>query len=137
MSLHVFKSECDWVVAESPDDAWAAWREFTGESREDYEDEIEFEAEPDDNLLTIWNDDTDFNHCECRAKIEAHKATVDKQVKAIEAQPAVARAVLWGVEKSPPAHPNGHLVGCDVGQERKTCGQWAAEGRGFLCSTEY
>jgi len=139
LELHVFSSECDWVVAENPDDAWAVWCESTGESRLDYEEDFDFALEPDDKVLTIWDEDAGFDHCDCKAKLDAHKADVAKKIAAIEAQPAVARAMLWAaVPKHPRTHPNGHLLECDVGCERKTCGQWAKQsGRGFLCSTEY
>ena len=139
MTLHVFTGECDKVVAESPDDAWVVWCEATGESRCDYEDDFEFEVEPDDKLLTIWSDDTAFDQCECVAKIAAHEATVAKQVKLIEAQPKAARPAMWtAVAKMLPTYPNGHLMDCAKGFERKTCEQWATDqGRGFLCSTEY
>jgi len=51
--LHVFESECDWIVAKSVDDAWDIWCEMTGEKREDYKDEQEFEQIPDDRWLTF------------------------------------------------------------------------------------
>ena len=136
-ALHVFSGECDKVVAESPEDAWVVWCESTGEDRGDYD--FDFELEPDDKPLTIWSDDASFDRCECAAKIAAHKEKVSKQVKLIEAQPKAARVAMWAsLAKMPATHPNGHLVGCAQGSERKTCGQWAIEcGRGFLCSTEY
>lgn len=35
--LHVFEGDDEWFVAYDAEDAWAAWAEFCGEKREDYD----------------------------------------------------------------------------------------------------
>lgn len=58
MTLHVFQSECDWVVAESLDDAFKVMLEHTGETRKDLEeyDADYFEQLADDHKVSIIDD---------------------------------------------------------------------------------
>lgn len=51
--LHVFSDEFDRVVAYDVDDAWTVWCEFTGGSREDYDDNA-FAKREDEKALKIW-----------------------------------------------------------------------------------
>jgi hypothetical protein len=138
MTLHVYKNDCDWVVATSPEDAWDEWCAYTGERKEDYAQWDEFEQEPDDKPLVIWAD-VDFENCDCKAKLAAYQAATQKKIDLINKQPEVIRpAMLAGLPKAPPTHPNGHLEACGVGATTKTCMEWIqVNGRGFLCSTEF
>jgi hypothetical protein len=55
--LHVYCfDDCEWVVAESIDDAWAVWSESIGQKREDWPDGA-WEQEPDDKSMRIIVDD--------------------------------------------------------------------------------
>lgn len=137
--MHVWRGDCDWVVAASEDDAWNAWCEYTGEDRADYEDDWIWRLEPDDAPLTIWNDLHDLAACGCKARRDRYRAQVESHTNLLAKLPEVARNVLARAFPKPPrAHPNGHLVGCSVGADTMTCGEWAKHnGRGFLCSTEW
>ncbi len=137
--LSVFRGECDWVVAKSEDDAWAAWEEATGESRGDYPGDS-FVPEPDDKLLTLWRDIPPGDKCDCRQKIQDRQDKIDgERATIMKMPPSDARDELFkGVSNQLDVHPNGHVVGCDVGEDRLTCAEWAKKnGRGFLGSTEY
>ena len=138
MGLRVFHGECDWVVAESTEDAWKVWCESTGEKREDYEDVFDWTAEPDDQMMTIWNDEG-FDRCDCRQVLEAHRKAEERKLALIDMQPEQVRPMLRAkLPKGPRVHPNGHLLTCTVGCDRMTFGQWAeSNGRGFLASTEF
>ena len=55
--LHVFCNGTDKVIATDIEDAWAAWCETTGESREAYSGETwAWEQMPDDASLPIMRD---------------------------------------------------------------------------------
>ena len=62
MTLHVFQSECDWVVAESVDDAYKVYQEHTGMSRAEVDeyicdgDDYYFEQLSDEHELPIIDD---------------------------------------------------------------------------------
>ncbi len=58
MTLHVFQSECDWVVAKSVDDAYKVMMETTGMSREELDEYVGdyFEQLPDEHELPIIDD---------------------------------------------------------------------------------
>jgi hypothetical protein len=138
MQLHVYKSDCDWVVATSVQDAWDTWCTHTGESKADYDEYDDFVQEPDDKPLTIWGD-VGFENCDCKATLAAYQADTQKKIDMINKQPEIARAPMFAaLPKAPPTHPNGHLESCDLGATTKTCAEWVAEnGPGFLASTEY
>ena len=55
--LKLFHNDCDWVVAESPEDAMGVWAKSIGDVREDYPD-MEWEPWGDDRPLTIDDDGT-------------------------------------------------------------------------------
>jgi hypothetical protein len=55
--LHVFTNDTDHVVARSIEDAWDVWCTSNGEERKDYEGEWTWEQEPDDKVLSVWEDD--------------------------------------------------------------------------------
>lgn len=140
--LHVFLlDDTDSVVARSVDDAWDVWCATIGEKREDYDDKDHvWEQKPDDEGLSIWGDDPDWEHadCDCKAKLAEHAAESERQRAMLDKLPDPARAELaMAIRKHPPLYPNGHIVGCRCGAKKKTCGEWAKGGRGFLCSTEY
>ena len=140
MELRVyFDGECDWVIAESEEDAWKVWCESNGESREDYEEDKRWEALSDEHQLTIWDDDAGFGGCNCRETIQKHREDERKQIALIEMQaPPIRGHLLANLPKPPKTHPNGHLVTCNAGHKRHTCAEWVKiEGRGFLCSTEF
>jgi hypothetical protein len=138
MSLRVFHNGCDWVVALDAEDAWNVWCEASGESRDDYKDDMEWGAEPDDKPLTIWHD-RPTGPCGCKAEIDAFEQDRERKLAQLDKLPAVARErLIGGLPKPPKTRPNGHLLDCKVGATTKTCGQWAqSDGRGFLCSTEW
>ncbi len=56
--LHVFKNDCDWVIAASEADAVEVWCEAMGERLDDYADDenLGFKRIDDDKDLTIWCD---------------------------------------------------------------------------------
>jgi hypothetical protein len=58
MALHVYANDCDWVVAESIDDAWSIYGEMMGstpeQARRDYEDDDPLELLPDDKVIALW-----------------------------------------------------------------------------------
>ena len=129
----------DKVVARDANDAWAVWEESTGERRKDYENDFDWEPVPALKLLTIWEDGTPFDRCNCRALKRAHEEKKQETERIIERLPAVARGGYWKAIQAPLAvHPNGHLIGCRLGATTLPAAAWAAcSGRGFLCSTEY
>jgi hypothetical protein len=144
--LHIFQNDCDWVVAESIDDAWAVWCETTGEKREDYDDDRHFWTQlPDDQPLRIWHEDNDPAECGCKALFEQDERERRKPVedwcalkKLIESQGGTMTVPFPSrVETGRRFDPNGHESNCPKGFDSKTCAEWAAEGRRFLCSTEY
>jgi hypothetical protein len=51
--LHVFKSECDWYVAESLDEAWTMLVAQMGEPREELEKFDDIAQLPDDKPIRI------------------------------------------------------------------------------------
>jgi hypothetical protein len=144
MSLHVFQGECDWVVAESEEDAWAVWCETTGEKREDHVDDT-FEQLPDDKSMRIWHEDNNPEDCGCKAlyqqdERERRKPTKDWLAlkKLVESQGGKMTIPFPSrIETGRRFDPNGHEHTCPKGFQEKTCAEWAADGRGFLCSTEY
>lgn len=142
MPLRVYTNDVDWVVAQSEQDAWDVWEKTIGCSRTDFDDE--FAPEPDDKVLTVWNDDrpTDIS-CDCLDKINRQQAKIDQELLMIKRLPLGASSLPMGVatlrvSKPLGTHPNGHLRGCDKGHEKMTCAEWALKnGRGFLGSTEF
>lgn len=52
-NLHVFSNGYDSVVAESVDDAWKVWEEYSGESRADYEKAYPLKAVHDEELILL------------------------------------------------------------------------------------
>jgi len=61
--MKLYTNGTDWVVAADVDDAWLAWTEHTGESREDYEDDWVWDEVGPDEELGIWCD-TKGDPCE-------------------------------------------------------------------------
>lgn len=136
--LRVFSNDVDKVVARDADDAWAVWEESTGEKREDYDEDFEWEPVPPLKVMTIW-EDTPFDRCDCRARKRAHDEKRRHTEQIIDRLPEVARGAYWkAIEPPLSLYPNGHVIGCRIGATTLTAAAWAAStGRGFLCSTEY
>lgn len=143
--LHVFQGECDWVIAESEDDAWAVWCETTGERRGDYQDHA-FHQLPDDQPLRIWHEDNDPTACGCadlRKRDMLEQMQPVKDWEKLRALVVSQGAMVFSVPQPAPANtgrrfdPNGHERGCPKGFELKPCAEWATQGRGFLCTTEH
>ena len=112
--LHAFTNGTDTVIAASADDAWAVWEEHTGEKRADYEKpgEIAWRAVDGLKMMGVWTDDV--------------------------SEPTAACCLNWARKLLPAKRtPNDHAPGCRVGCPTKTAAEWAAEGRGFLCSTDW
>ena len=106
--MRCFKIGPDTVAAEDEADARAALAET-------YDDVNAGEAcvpVPDDEVIAVWVDDAPPPSAACCA--------------------AWPRADARGVEAPRDHHPN-----CPVGRPRKTAAEWAREGRGLVCSTEY
>ena len=51
--LHVFQNEHDWMIAESPEDATAAWNEWTGANLDDYDPDPWVQLPDDGELMMI------------------------------------------------------------------------------------
>lgn len=106
--LHCYTNGVDTVVAHSATDALAVAAETVGE---DVEDIVEpMSRIDDDTVIAVWDEDApDWSGCECRT---------------------------WArMDMACPA-PNGHHPKCGVGHPSKTAREWAAQGRGLVCSTE-
>lgn len=56
--MHVYSNECDWVVAENLDDAWAAYAEHMDSTVDrvlsDFASDDPLEPLPDDKVLKLW-----------------------------------------------------------------------------------
>lgn len=147
--LHVWEdADSDmWVVASSADDAWAAFLECMGGTRDDYHD-MDWCELADDHVMHIWLDNPPSGGCDCAARGAAYKATCDAYNEACAKYVRLmGSAGLHRLPKGtiPPAPqpkdspgPYGHYHHCPVGHPGKTCAEWAREnGRGLLCSTEF
>ena len=144
MTLHVWHNDCDWVVAESAQEARDIACDSLGERPSDYNAE-DWEQWGDRRTLRVWSDaDTMRCGCEDRRRQEAER--IDK----VHADAAKLRELLnsqLGVYRphvvTPKLAPlfkwlaNGHTEDCEVGSRKLTCGEWVKEnGKGFLCTTE-
>jgi len=106
--LHCYTNGTDTVSAYSIEDA-REW--YVAEYDTAPEDIGDLTQVPDDKVLTIAQEDVPpFSECECAtwARMEMHRQTM-----------------------------NGHHCDCPVGHPSKTAREWASEGRGFVCSTEW
>lgn len=73
-TLYVFRGDDEWVIASSWEDAWAVWRESTGESIEDYCDTTEevfnFWKKCDDDQIMKIDVEGDFKTFESKTCAE-------------------------------------------------------------------
>lgn len=105
--LHCFTNGTDTVSAYSVEDAHA-W--FVTEYDTAPEDMGELVPVPDDKVLTIAQEDVPlFSECECATWVWVN----------------ICKTI------------HGHHPDCRIASPRKTAREWAAEGRGLVCSTEW
>ena len=109
--LHVFRIGPDWVVAVNEDDAVTLIMEQYGIEDDEVDAPIRLD---DDAPLSISHDDAGPQH-EC-----PHGCAT------------------WAVmDLNHAVDSTGHHPTCPATHETKTNAEWAAQGRGFLCSTEW
>jgi len=138
--LHVFLMDGTYVVASSEDDAWNVFEAALGEARDDYEsDDYQWEKVPDDEVLRVSLDDSDFSKCDCQRLHKTRQDEIAAAAKVIHSLPiGCPREKLWaGLPKPLDRDPSGHVRPCPNGYVAKTCREWAAEGRGVVCSTDW
>lgn len=106
--LHCYTNGTDTVSAYSVEDA----REWYVTDYDTAPDDIgDLVQVPDDKVLTIAQEDAPlFSECECAtwARMEMHRLSI-----------------------------NGHHPSCEIANPRKTAREWASQGRGLVCSTEW
>lgn len=107
--LHCYANGTDTVSAYSVEDALSWLFSEGGYDRDD--DDIDDPVQvPDDKVLTIAQEDVPpFSECEC----------------ATWARMSVRGSI------------NGHHPSCEIANPRKTAREWASQGRGLVCSTEW
>ena len=106
--LACYTNGTDTVSALNEYDATVVLKEIYGEDTSVID---QISAVPPDKMISVWIDGPgdDASACKCA-----------------------------GIERvSPRKTPNGHHPDCEVGHPRKTASEWAREGRGLVCSTEY
>lgn len=106
--LACFSNDTDTVSAFSIDDAAVILKEMYGENTSAID---QIQVVPGDKVFAVWIDDPDVDFLVCKCV----------------SLPRV----------SPRKTPNGHHPDCEVGHPRKMASEWAREGRGLVCSTEY
>ncbi len=138
--LHVFHdaSGYDWVVAYDAEDATAVYEEACGEwDGKDFGDT--WDQLDDAQSLGVWQDEDNLA-CGCETRRQLELQGREQAIALVNAQPPTVRGPLLSRALSKfrdHRGPFGHYKDCPVGYVRKTCAEWvAAEGRGFLCSTE-
>lgn len=106
--LHCCTNGTDTVSAYSVEDARNWFVTEYGTAPDDIDELVQV---PDDKVLTIAQEDAPpFSECECAtwARMEMHRLSI-----------------------------NGHHADCRIGSPRKTAREWASQGRGLVCSTEW